>query len=146
MYCNICIGVLYLQIFNVQNMDWYENLPDSCPPSDAMEPSGESYYRIINSTQPVNSDFLSYRALNPDKKVFVSECQAKAISLFTDVESCRVISKLPKFKGKNIYIGELVLTKSDGLIAHTPNKNSTNHYSWWRSEEFDIKTVRLVNE
>lgn len=127
-------------------MDWYENLPDSCPPSDAMEPSGESYYRIINSTQPVNSDFLSYRALNPDKKVFVSECQAKAISLFTDVESCRVISKLPKFKGKNIYIGELVLTKSDGLIAHTPNKNSTNHYSWWRSKEFDIKTVRLVNE
>ena len=127
-------------------MDWYENLPKSCPPKDAKEPSGGSYYRILNSEHPSNTDFLSYGALAPNKRFAVSECQAMAISLFTDIASCQAIAKLPKFKGKDLHIGELTLTKSDGLIAHTPNKNSTNHYSWWRSKCFDIKSVRLVNE
>ncbi len=133
-------------IFCHFGMDWYENLPQSCPPQEAKEPSGEQYFRILNSNNPSNNDFLSHRALYPDKKFSVSECQAMAISLFTDKESCRIVAKLPKYRNKNLYIGELILTKSDGLIAHTPNKKSLNHYSWWRSIKFDIKTVRLANE
>lgn len=127
-------------------MDWYENLPESCPPQDAVEPSGGQYYRILNSEIPENSDFLSHRALQPNGKFTVSECQAMAISLFTDKESCHTVAKFPKFRNRPLYIGKVVLNKSDGLIAHTPNKNSTNHYSWWRSKDFDIKTVILTNE
>lgn len=70
----------------------------------------------------------------------------------TDVENRR--KRCPKACGRT-WTGRIgvfgresvyMLTKSDGLIAHTPNKKLINHYSWWRSKEFDIKTVRLVNE
>lgn len=127
-------------------MNWYENLPESCHPKDAMEPSGEQFYRILSSENPSNGDFLSYRAQQPGKRFSVSECQAMAISVFTDIESCRTVAKFPKFKNKDLFIGKFALDKLDGLVAHTPNKNSMTHYSWWRSKEFDINKVSIVNE
>ena len=127
-------------------MIWHENLPDSCPPAGAFEPSGESYYRIIESETPAETDFISYRAINPDKKFSVSECQAMSISVFKDIACCKTIAKLPKFKDKPIYIGRLDLQPKDGLVANTPNPKNPHHYSWWRSNQFDINSVYMINE
>ena len=127
-------------------MTWYENLPDSCPPKGSITPSGESYYRLLESETPSEKDFISHRAKYPDKKFHVSECQAMSISVFKDINSCKTIAKLPKFKDKPAHIARINLQPRDGVIANTPNTKNPDHYSWWRSSKFDIKSVQLADE
>lgn len=64
--------------------DWFEILPEYCPPSDANRCVG-TYYRIAQGDPATSADFFSQRKLQPDK-VFtgkgIDECIARAISLF----------------------------------------------------------------
>ena len=85
-------------------MDWLEELPPLCPPSDAIPCNGH-YYRIANGNPAVDSDFFSQRKLQPDK-VFIGkgidECIARAVSLFSDISDASRRLKLPKFRQANV--------------------------------------------
>lgn len=69
-------------------MNWFEQLPPQCPPSDAM-PCNGIYYRIAKGNPVDDSDFFSQRKLMPDK-VFtglgIDECIIRSISVFSDIE------------------------------------------------------------
>lgn len=127
-------------------MAWFEILPQSCPPECAIAPSRVILYRILEAETPTNNDFLSQRMLYPNKKFHVDECQARAISVFSDIDSCKAVMKFPKYKNKNCRVGQLFLKEQDGVIANTPSKISKNHFSWWRSTNFDISSVEVTNE
>lgn len=128
-------------------MQWCEELPESCPPKCAFAPSGDKiYYRIIGGPIPCEKDFFSERKLHPDRPYPVSECQARSISIFPNKETCVLISKYPKFKNRPLYIAELILNENDGVIANTPSVKFSNHISWWKSVDFDMKKVTLSDE
>lgn len=127
-------------------MDWFESLPDSCPPKEAKEPAGDLFYRIMVSEQATESDFLSHRVLYPEKKFKVSECQACSLSVFKDVNECEKILKMPTFKNKQWYIGEFELNNNDGLILNTPSPTNPYHFSWWRSSSFNIVNVKTYKD
>lgn len=55
----------------------------------------------------------------------VSECQARAISIFADIQECSKVIKMPTFRGKDICIGDVVIESIDGVIANTPSKTRT---------------------
>ena len=122
-------------------MDWYEQLPPLCPPTDA-SPCNGRFYRIAKGNPANDSDFFSQRKLQPDK-VFVGleidECIVRAISLFSDEADVVRRLKLPKFRNANI--SEVILQPKDGVMKKT---FSDSHYSWWRSVDFDISQTKIV--
>ena len=122
-------------------MNWFEELPPLCPPADAVPCKGR-YYRIAHGNPVKESDFFSQRKLQPEK-VFkglgVDECIARAISLFADLNDAYRRMKLPKFR--NAKVAEVILEPKDGVMKQT---FSHSHYSWWRSQGFEVSQVKIV--
>lgn len=79
--------------------NWFEDLPDCCPPIDAKVCNG-SFYRVAIGNPATNEDFFSQRKLSPDK-IFkgdgIDECIIRAVSLFSDLPDAKRLLKLPKF-------------------------------------------------
>ena len=122
-------------------MEWIENLPERCPPTEAVEPSGQTFYRLGNNNPPQEKDFLSWQASNIGKQSKFGECIAKSLSLWSNADSCLKIRKLPLHKEEK-YLIRITLDRGDGLIENT---FKANHYSWWRSRAYDITTAEAVN-
>ena len=106
------------------NAEWFEALPEQCPPTDAKRCEG-CYYRIANGNPVTTEDFFSQRKMQPDK-VFkglgIDECVTRAVSLFSEREEAEKRLKLPKFK-KTFDIA---------------------HYSWWRTKDFNVLQAKIV--
>lgn len=123
--------------------EWFEELPEYCPPKDAFVPQGMTVFRFSSSEVPSNNDFISQRFLNPDR-VFngVSECIARSLSVYDDLEACNNIYKLPRHRKRFKSILVVNLNDRDGLIMKT--FKDPNHYSWWRSNSFNFETANIV--
>jgi hypothetical protein len=123
-------------------MDWFEDLPQYCPPPDAT-PSIGTYYRIAEGDPTTSSDFFSQRKLQPNK-VFkgqgVDECIARAVSLFQNIDDAKKRQKLPKFRPS--VIACVTLEPKDGMIKKTFRDS---HYSWWRSKLFNVEQAKVVD-
>ncbi len=123
---------------------WYEPLPEQCPPNDAKKPQNDIVYRAVQSNPPIDSDFISHRAIWPHKIFKVSECRARSVSVFTEVDACINLTKLPKQKGK--IVAKMILPPQSGVIKRTGRCRS--HMSWWRAASFDpiqVCTIILTN-
>lgn len=121
--------------------EWFEELPEQCPPADAKRCDGY-YYRIANGNPATTEDFFSQRKLQPDrvfKGLGINECITKAVSLFSQKEEAEKRLKLPKFKKANIAL--VKLESKDGMIKKT---FGTAHYSWWRTKEFNVSQAKIV--
>ena len=121
-------------------MNWFETLPDKCPPSDAVTTENVKVYRAVLTSPATDEDFKSHRELFPTKFFSVSECQARSLSVHDNMAETEKLKKLPRFKN-NFFIMELNLKAEDGLILKT---NGPNHYSWWRSTEFDYSEREII--
>lgn len=121
-------------------MNWFETLPDQCPPSEALTTAGVTVYRAVLTNPASEEDFKSHRELYPSKFFSVSECQARSISVHDKIEETQKLKKLPRFKNK-FHIMELNLDAEDGLILKT---NGPHHYSWWRTTEFTFAERQIV--
>jgi hypothetical protein len=127
-----------------QNITYFEDLvieDSTCPPDDAFFPNGDNgLYRIVKHN-PVTSDcFVSHKKKNPTT-TYPNECIARAVSTFDSIEGLlNAFIKTPAGKKKERLIGKVVLQEKDGMIKQT---FSEGHYSWWRSQPFDISTVSI---
>ena len=123
-------------------MNWYEQLPSQCPPSDAV-PCNGIFYRIAHGNPAANSDFFSQKRLKPDK-IFtgfgIDDCIVRSVSLFSDIDDAAKRLKLPKFRHANV--AEVILTPKDGLIKKT---FFTSHYSWWRTTDFHVSQAKIIS-
>lgn len=121
-------------------MNWFEQLPQYCPPADATPCNGD-YFRLANGDPATSADFFSQRKLQPNK-IFtgngVDECITRAVSLFQDKSDAVKRMKLPKFK--RAVIARVRLEPKDGMMKKT---FSGSHYSWWRSTEFDVSQAKV---
>ena len=121
-------------------MNWYEKLPPDCPPIDALVPE-RTYFRL-GSIPPSDSDFWSHRQRFPHKIFQVSECVARSLSVFDNLEAAQHLKELlPTMRNKPIC--QLDLMETDGLIQQTGNDK--HHFSWWRSVQFDLSTVKILD-
>lgn len=123
------------------NAEWFEALPEQCPPTDAKRCEG-CYYRIANGNPVTTEDFFSQRKMQPDK-VFkglgIDECVTRAVSLFSEREEAEKRLKLPKFKKANIAL--VILESKDGVLKKTFD---IAHYSWWRTKDFNVLQAKIV--
>ena len=125
-------------------MDWIEELPPQCPPSDAFPPEGV-YYRAV-SEECSERDFIPYARLYP-KKIYSGDkaCISRALSIFTNIDDCVDATKLPSLqKLGQTHIAKITLTEKDGLVYKEHDKGS--HHSWWRTRVFIIdNSVEPIN-
>lgn len=113
-------------------VEWYDPLPDNCPPPEAIQPNNEVFYRLADSIPPVEKDFCSKWSLHPHRNYNdVGECVAKACSLFSRYKDCDTLRKLSIHKNQKIV--QFTLPPESGLIL----KSRHHHYSWWRIRGFD---------
>jgi len=122
-------------------MEWFEELPTSCPPSGTIDCEG-TYYRVSHGNPAESSDFFSQRLLAPEKQFKgegIDECIVRAVSIFSELSDAKNLLRLPKFKNANI--AELHLLEQDGRMKKTFRKS---HYSWWRSKSFNVNNAKII--
>jgi hypothetical protein len=121
-------------------MKWFEELPPDCPPADATPANGQ-FYRL-GSIPPEDSDFWSHRMRFPDKFFQVSECQARSVSIFDSINAVEKLQRrYPILAKKPIF--KIDLTPNDGLSLQTGEDE--HHFSWWRSTEFQMTSIKIID-
>lgn len=125
--------------------EWFESLPDACPPTDARVPQNEVYYRFAESDPPTEIDFLSVRARWPERKVDCDECEARSLSVWDSLDQMRkALSGYKPFRNR-IPVA-ITLTSESGVVKCT----KANHYSWWRCSSYDVlqssQVLRILND
>jgi hypothetical protein len=86
---------------------FFEVLPDQCPPNDAQDYEYPNAFRFVNvnSIKEISDQhFASHAALGENKPAPVNDCDWAACSLFNS-STCRDlvrVSKLQKFKNKSL--------------------------------------------
>jgi hypothetical protein len=124
-------------------MDWFEDLPEKCPPPESYQPQEENFYRL-GSNPPVEENFFSHRKISPEKIFHVSECIAHSLSLLNTFDAAIQYRALPTLKNKSLSIIKITLKSEHGQVQQT-TKNQ-NHFSWWRTNSFDITQCSVLPE
>ena len=121
-------------------MDFYEQLPADCPPKEAI--AIEKPFFRLGSIPPGESDFWSHRKRFPHKVFKVDACIAMSLSVFDDLDAVLHLKRLlPAMRSKSVF--QLNLTSKDGVVSQTGN--DAHHFSWWRSTEFDLSTIKILD-
>ena len=117
--------------------DWFEELPEECPPKDAFSPNGQTFYRLVKGQPVTLDDFISQQAEFPWKELLnIDKCIIRAVSVFLEKEDCEKMLKFPRHKTKSVYA--LILNEHDGVVKQT---FKPSHHSWWRTSNFELETI-----
>lgn len=132
-----CIGCeLFRCVWRINNlMIFRETLPEGCPPETAEEISkARVVFRLTRTNQPTENDFRSQRAEKPNNEFGgVSECQARGLSVFTDLGRATQALRSRNMRGR--LICQVRLAGGAGFIMETGRRG---HCTWWPLANFDI--------
>ncbi|WP_146000429.1 hypothetical protein [Paenibacillus pasadenensis] len=117
------------------NGNWGDHYPVSCPPGSAKSKDVAPVYRLSLNNPPLDEDFYSHKEANlrypPDK-----ECEACAISVFTDLEQIqKAKKKIVLFKNRG-HIIEGQIVSETGVVSEPDHKS---HINWWVYNGIDVK-------
>lgn len=122
-------------------MNWFEDLPEKCPPADAKSPENATFYRLCSSIPASSVDFMSKKLEEPKRNFAgVPNCILFSVSIWAKKEDCIEQTKFPTQKNKKV--GKIILIQEDGLIQKTFSKS---HYSWWRTNKFTPENTIFEN-
>jgi len=113
--------------------EWAEPLPEHCPPSEAGDPNGRCFYRMVSAFPPDLGDFDSHQILWPEKVFSLGECRARSLSVWDDLTAARIPLTFGKFKNKKLAL--VKLPTGSGVIQKF---GKPHHWSWWRSQAFQV--------
>lgn len=116
---------------------WFEELPEDCPPNDAVAPKN-AYFRLVEQLPPTCGDFWSHRKVQPDGVWDVPECRCRSVSVFDALDKAENVQRMTAHKHKRIV--KITLTPVCGVLQQTGKKG---HYSWWRSQQFSMQTALI---
>lgn len=111
-------------------MVYFEQLPVSCPPSDAKDIDLGIVWRLVEGVQPKSVDFLSHAAMGKNNTSSATDCRWASCSLFRTQQSAMAKTKLPRLKG----------FKPVGLnLPEGSGQSLVNgmHVDFWRYKEYD---------
>jgi len=120
---------------------WAKELQDGCPPSTARAPANEVLYRNVRAIPPMAEDFRSLHEIGRSKPENVSECRWRGVSLWTTIEQCRNVAKIPAFRRQGLTtIASVSLTPDSGAIERRPD----GHVCWWQCGAVDCTAASGV--
>lgn len=121
-------------------MNWSEELPDNCPPSNAEAPDNNKvYYRMARSNPLSESDFYSQAKVGTKRAIQGGgdPCVMRGGSVYDDVKALANRLGLPQ-AGK--YIVEFTLNTEDGVVL----EGRDHHWTWWKTDKFSISRCTIV--
>lgn len=117
-----------------ESKSFREALPEGCPPTESEEITDTKVvFRLVRTGTPDDGDFQSKRAESPNNQFSVSECQARGLSVFSQVRDARKQLKMPTVRG--MLICRVTLDIGAGYILKT---GRGSHFTWWPLADFDI--------
>ena len=124
------------------NPKWACEMPKGCPPEDILLPYEHPFYRLSRSAVSYDADdFATYAEKDPNRHWGDQLPLAVGLSVIDNEGKARKNLKLPLFKRFKGIIA-LSLNPKDGVVKQTGIHNS--HYTWWRTEAFDISNLKMV--
>lgn len=119
-------------------MQYFENLPDQCPPCRASDASFDSALRFVSSVDPKKltiDDFKSYAALG-QRRPNTDPCELASCSFFKDsgCKGFKAARKLPKLRQKPV--ARLSIPQGSGKST----VNEKGHIHFWMYVSFDPLT------
>ena len=117
-------------------------MPEGCPPEDILVPFEHNFYRLSKNASSYNADdFTTYAEKDPNRNWGEQLPLAVGLSVIDNESKAQKNLKLPLFKRFKGII-TLSLNPTDGVVKQTGIHNS--HYTWWRTEAFDISNLKMV--
>ena len=114
-------------------MAYREPLPPDCPPGDAAAvAAARTFYRMVWNDPPADSDFRSYRDLEPDEDFGDDECRARGLSLYANRRAVERLQAGERWRGA--LICQVTILPNAGPIK----KTRRHHYTWWPLAGFAI--------
>ena len=128
----------------MNDLEFLEQLPQNCPPSEAIPTENITVYRFsFTKDGYTDDDFTSYwNKFQKRRESFTgkgNECIAHGISVCKSEADLRNALKMPIMK-KAKCIMEIPLVATDGLIMQTFHDG---HYTWWVSSTFVPSKARI---
>ncbi|MDH6671225.1 hypothetical protein M2277_001875 [Paenibacillus sp. LBL] len=117
------------------NGKWGDHYPVSCPPSSAKARDINPVYRLALHNPPLDEDFYSHKEANLPYPP-IKECEACAISVFTDIKQIQKAKKnIVVFKRRG-HIVEGQIARETGVASEPDHKS---HINWWVYTGVDAK-------
>jgi hypothetical protein len=114
-------------------MNFWEVLPDKCPPEKAADVAIAVAYRCVTSEKPSKSDFLSQAAKKRALLPLGDACKHASCSLFTCPDKAQNIAyRLPKPREGGPFVAHLTISTGAGVSLQ---KNK--HVDFWMYDTFD---------
>lgn len=107
-------------------LTYAEELPDQCPPSDAIEGVVAKAYRLCEHIHPLPSDFASKAAREEQLPNGEDLCRWSSCSLYEKASSLR---KYKRLRAKYPYMAELSIPEGVGRWAISGKRG---HVDFWR--------------
>ena len=113
-------------------LDFVEQLPEQCPPSDASDAEWHSIYRLVANESPDHTAFKSYAALGKVAPEGFDLCRWASCSLLLNVAAK---NKLPQLKGHH-WVAKVTIPSGAGM-----SKRKKNHVDFWCRKDFDLESA-----
>lgn len=108
--------------------EYAEDLPDECPPHEAVDMEHQSVYRFLRSGNASPDEFLSHAALNKKNRLGVNECSFSSCSLLADYN--KYLKNIPNMRKAHTHIARLTIPEGTGKTK-PKSKNGTVHFDFW---------------
>jgi hypothetical protein len=123
-------------------------LPEDCPPGDAVPMSGEFFRFTAPKLQPgdiapADDWVVPYQKQKGECVGCPDRCECHAHSIFRDrgdVERAREISPFARKKS----IASLVLSPQMGLVRQSPTDALPSHHDWWPTDPSVAPSAAVV--
>lgn len=118
-------------------LPYRDELPDGCPPSDALLINSETVvYRFLASPTPTEDDFTSHRVRWPDKVYSgVNECDVRGLSVFDTLDETRMAKGATRLMRRMVPC-KVILREGAGAIS--PARPMDSHRTWWPFRHYPI--------
>ena len=120
---------------------WVPEMPEGVPPQEICIPHEHPFYRLVKNIPATEEDFVTYHEMAPNRDWGNNYVCSFALSMFDDLDKAKRLKKIPSLKDSKAIV-RIVLNPEDGVVKQT-SKN-TFHYSWWRTNSFDINSAEIV--
>lgn len=115
------------------------NLPNGCPPPEAVDAPNCSAYRLVKNDPVSGKDFLTLYEEEGAVRPNVCPCIFRGISLWDKIDSAKGLRKLPRMRKKfkeYKYVAEIQINNDSGKAL----LNSNGHICLWNYDSYDFCT------
>jgi hypothetical protein len=113
---------------NAMNVPQFaDELPDACPPGDAIDASG-TFYATHRVSPPDVNDFRTAAARNAFKGQ--NECKRRGNSVMASLDDARQLCRA--YPDVHIHVSEGVLNQEHGKLLEDASMRYPSHHTLWR--------------